>query len=204
MDEQHRFGVDQREALRAANPGIHLLVMSATPIPRSVAMTVFGDLDLTVLDGLPSGRRPVTTHVARMAQGPRIIARVWELIGEQVRAGHQAFVVCPKIDPTDPSPDAEEGDGASGLEDRRHDAAVEDMTPRLQAMPALQGTTVAGLHGRMAPREQDEVMGRFVRGDLDVLVATTVVEVGVDVPNATVMAVLDADAFGLSLSLIHI
>ncbi|SFV21087.1 ATP-dependent DNA helicase RecG [Micrococcus terreus] len=207
VDEQHRFGVDQREALRQANPGIHLLVMSATPIPRSVAMTVFGDLDLTVLEGLPSGRQPVATHVARMSHGPRVIARVWEVIAEQVAAGHQAFVVCPKIDPTDTLEDHAEpsapadpelsGDGG-GLEDRRHDASVEDMVPRLQGLPVLQGVSVAGLHGRMSPADQDEVMGGFVRGDLDVLVATTVVEVGVDVPNATVMAVLDADAFGLS------
>lgn len=202
VDEQHRFGVDQREALRSANPGIHLLVMSATPIPRSVAMTVFGDLDLTVLEGLPSGRQPVATHVARMAHGPRIITRVWELIAEQVHAGHQAFVVCPKIDPSDPGVEPEPTDqapgGPDGLEDRRHDAAVEEMLPRLRGLPALQGLTIERLHGRMSPAEQDDVMGRFARGQIDVLVATTVVEVGVDVPNATVMAILDADAFGLS------
>ncbi len=220
VDEQHRFGVDQREALRRANPGTHLLVMSATPIPRSVAMTVFGDLDLTLLPGLPSGRQPVTTHVARMAHGPRIIGRVWEVIAEQVAAGHQAFVVCPKIDPAeaggagaaDPGPDdgpAAEPRGASGAggaggaggaepRDRRHDAAVLDMLPRLQAIPALQGLRLAPLHGRQDPTEQAETMARFVAGEMDVLVATTVVEVGVDVPNATVMAVLDADAFGLS------
>ena len=202
VDEQHRFGVDQREALRQSNPGIHLLVMSATPIPRSVAMTVFGDLDLTVLEGLPSGRKPVVTHVARMAHGPRIIARVWELIAEQVHAGHQAFVVCPKIDPSDPGVDAEPSDqmpGVSGgLEDRRHDAAVEEMLPRLRGLTVLQGITIERLHGRMSPAEQDDVMQRFSRGQIDILVATTVVEVGVDVPNATVMAILDADAFGLS------
>ena len=202
VDEQHRFGVDQREALRSANPGIHLLVMSATPIPRSVAMTVFGDLDLTVLEGLPSGRQPVATHVARMAHGPRIIARVWELIAEQARAGHQAFVVCPKIDPSDPGMGPEPSDqrtgAAEGLEDRRHDAAVEEMVPRLRGLPVLQGLTIERLHGRMSPADQDDVMGRFARGQIDVLVATTVVEVGVDVPNATVMAILDADAFGLS------
>ncbi|QCU78368.1 ATP-dependent DNA helicase RecG [Citricoccus sp. SGAir0253] len=213
VDEQHRFGVDQREALRRANPGTHLLVMSATPIPRSVAMTVFGDLDLTVLPGLPSGRRPVATHLARMAHGPRIIARVWEVIAEQVAAGRQAFVVCPKIDPADAA-DADEGggdlagpDGADGGEgaggpaparDRRHDAAVEDMVPRLASLPALRGARVAGLHGRQDQQLQAETMARFVAGDVDVLVATTVVEVGVDVPNATVMAILDADAFGLS------
>ncbi|HRO93624.1 ATP-dependent DNA helicase RecG [Citricoccus sp.] len=200
VDEQHRFGVDQREALRRANPGTHLLVMSATPIPRSVAMTVFGDLDLTVLPGLPSGRQPVATHVARMAHGPRIIARVWEVIAEQVAAGHQAFVVCPKIDPTDAgAADEADGDGgAAASRDRRHDAAVEDMVPRLRELPALRGARIAGLHGRQDQQAQAEAMGRFVAGEVDVLVATTVIEVGVDVPNATVMAILDADAFGLS------
>ncbi len=188
VDEQHRFGVDQREALRRANPGTHLLVMSATPIPRSVAMTVFGDLDLTVLEGLPSGRQPVTTHVARMAHGPRVIGRVWELIAEHVAAGHQAFVVCPRIDPDDADPGH---------------ANVTEMAPRLEALPALAaarpgGARIGVVHGRMDQAEQDAAMQAFARGETDVLVATTVVEVGVDVPNATVMAVLDADDFGLS------
>ncbi|GAA1662744.1 ATP-dependent DNA helicase RecG [Citricoccus zhacaiensis] len=208
VDEQHRFGVDQREALRRENPGTHLLVMSATPIPRSVAMTVFGDLDLTLLPGLPSGRQPVVTHLARMAHGPRIIGRVWEVIAEQVAAGHQAFVVCPKIDPTDrrDNPDDPDGLGNPGgpdspdgtARDHRHDAAVEDMVPRLASLPVLQGVRIAGLHGRQDQQTQAETMSRFVAGDLDIVVATTVVEVGVDVPNATVMAILDADAFGLS------
>ena len=217
VDEQHRFGVDQREALRRENPGTHLLVMSATPIPRSVAMTVFGDLDLTLLPGLPSGRQPVATHLARMAHGPRIIGRVWEVIAEQVAAGHQAFVVCPKIDPTDrrdnaDNPDISEGhDGPTGpgspdspdssagtARDHRHDAAVEDMVPRLASLPVLEGLRIASLHGRQDQQTQAETMSRFVAGDLDILVATTVVEVGVDVPNATIMAILDADAFGLS------
>lgn len=183
VDEQHRFGVDQREALRRANPGTHLLVMSATPIPRSVAMTVFGDLDLSVLEGLPSGRQPVTTHVARMAHGPRVIGRVWELIAEHVAAGHQAFVVCPRIDPDDADPGH---------------ANVEEMTPRLRGLPALAGLRIDAVHGRMDQAEQDAAMQAFARGETDVLVATTVVEVGVDVPNATVMAILDADDFGLS------
>ncbi|MDY6055664.1 MAG: ATP-dependent DNA helicase RecG [Micrococcus sp.] len=183
VDEQHRFGVDQRQALRRANPGTHLLVMSATPIPRSVAMTVFGDLDLSVLRGLPSGRQPVATHVARMAHGPRVIARVWELIAEHVGAGRQAFVVCPRIDPDDADPGH---------------ANVVEMAPRLRALPVLAGIRIGEVHGRMDQAEQDEAMRGFARGEVDVLVATTVVEVGVDVPNATVMAVLDADDFGLS------
>ena len=205
VDEQHRFGVDQREALRRENPGTHLLVMSATPIPRSVAMTVFGDLDLTLLPGLPSGRQPVATHLARMAHGPRIIGRVWEVVAEQVAAGHQAFVVCPKIDPTDRRDNADNPDSPASIDspagmarDHRHDAAVEDMVPRLASLPVLQGARIAGLHGRQDQQTQAETMSRFVAGDLDILVATTVVEVGVDVPNATVMAILDADAFGLS------
>ena len=199
VDEQHRFGVDQRESLRRANPGTHLLVMSATPIPRSVAMTVFGDLDLTLLPGLPSGRQPVATHVARMAHGPRIIARVWEIIAEQAAAGHQAFVVCPKIEPGDPSdPGGQGGQGSQGARGDADAAAVQDMLPRLASIPALEGLRLAGLHGRQDQQTQAETMGRFVAGEVDVLVATTVVEVGVDVPNATVMAVLDADAFGLS------
>ncbi|WMY77057.1 ATP-dependent DNA helicase RecG [Citricoccus sp. I39-566] len=196
VDEQHRFGVDQRESLRRANPGTHLLVMSATPIPRSVAMTVFGDLDLTLLPGLPTGRQPVATHVARMAHGPRIIARVWEVIAEQAAAGHQAFVVCPKIEPGDPSDPA--GQGSQGGRGDADAAAVQDMLPRLASIPALRGLRLAGLHGRQDQQTQAETMGRFVAGEVDVLVSTTVVEVGVDVPNATVMAVLDADAFGLS------
>lgn len=183
VDEQHRFGVDQRQALREANPGTHLLVMSATPIPRSVAMTVFGDLDLTVLRGLPRGRQPVATHVARMAHGPRIIARVWELIAEHVAAGNQAFVVCPRIDP-DP-------------EDPAH-ANVEEMVRRLENLPALAGVRLDMVHGRMDQAEQEDAMRAFAAREKDVLVATTVVEVGVDVPNATVMAVLDAEDFGLS------
>lgn len=200
IDEQHRFGVDQREALRQSNPGTHMLVMSATPIPRSVAMTVFGDLDVTVLDGLPSGRKPVTTHVARMDHGPRIIGRVWEIIAEQIQAGHQAFVVCPKITPGLSATDANTDSSGPGLSltAPEHAAAVEDMVERMPQIPVLQGTRVAALHGQLDQPTQDEVMGRFVRGEIDILVATTVIEVGVDVPNATVMAVLDADAFGLS------
>ncbi|MGO1182514.1 MAG: ATP-dependent DNA helicase RecG [Micrococcaceae bacterium] len=200
IDEQHRFGVDQREALRESNPGTHMLVMSATPIPRSVAMTVFGDLDVTVLDGMPSGRKPVATHVARMDHGPRIIGRVWEIISEQVAAGHQAFVVCPKITPSQSATETNTDHGGAELSLTAPElaAAVEDMVERLPQIPSLTGLRVAALHGQMDQTKQDEAMGRFVRGEIDILVATTVIEVGVDVPNATVMAVLDADAFGLS------
>lgn len=201
VDEQHRFGVDQREALRQDNPGTHMLVMSATPIPRSVAMTVFGDLDITVLEGLPSGRQPVTTHVARMARGPRIIGRVWQIIAEQVGLGHQAFVVCPKITPADTVATAESNDtddAPAELTAAEHAASVEDMVTRLPNIPVLQGLRFDALHGGQDQATQDAAMDRFNRGETDVLVATTVIEVGVDVPNATVMAILDADAFGLS------
>lgn len=193
IDEQHRFGVDQREALRQANPGVHMLVMTATPIPRSVAMTVFGDLDVTVLEGLPSGRHPVTTHLARIAHGPRIIQRVWEIIGEEISAGHQAFVVCPKIDPSDTNL-GDTGDLSSDA----HAANVADISETLSAMPLFANATVATLHGRQDQATQDEIMGEFVAGQIDILVATTIIEVGVDVPNATVMAILDPEYFGLS------
>ena len=194
IDEQHRFGVDQREALRQANPGVHMLVMTATPIPRSVAMTVFGDLDVTVLTGLPSGRQPVTTHLARIAHGPRIINRVWEIIAEEVAAGHQAFVVCPKIDPTD-IPRSEDADDPSS---DAHAANVMDITETLDAMPLFANARIASLHGRQEQQTQDEIMGQFVDQKIDIIVATTIIEVGVDVPNATVMAILDPEYFGLS------
>src|SRR5699024_5826457 len=194
IDEQHRFGVAQREALRQANPGVHMLVMTATPIPRSVAMTVFGDLDVTVLTGLPSGRQPVTTHRARIAHGPRIINRVWEIIAEEIAAGHQAFVVCPKIDPTD-IPRSEDADDPSS---DAHAANVMDITETLDAMPLFANARIASLHGRQEQQTQDEIMGQFVDQKIDIIVATTIIEVGVDVPNATVMAILDPEYFGLS------
>lgn len=192
IDEQHRFGVDQREALRQANPGVHMLVMTATPIPRSVAMTVFGDLDVTVLEGLPSGRKPVTTYLARMAHGPRIIQRVWEIIAEEIAAGHQAFVVCPKIDPSDTAEDT--GDLTSDI----HAANVGEITATIQHLPVFANAAVESLHGRQDQQTQDEIMGEFVAGKIDILVATTIIEVGVDIPNATVMAILDPEYFGLS------
>lgn len=194
IDEQHRFGVDQREALRQDNPGVHMLVMTATPIPRSVAMTVFGDLDVTVLHGLPSGRHPVTTHLARMAHGPQIINRVWEIVAEELAAGHQAFVVCPKIDPGDMTT----ADDADDLSSDAHAANVMDITETLGEMPVFANARVASLHGRQDQHTQDEIMGQFVDGSIDILVATTIIEVGVDIPNATVMAILDPEYFGLS------
>ncbi|HWG93185.1 MAG TPA: ATP-dependent DNA helicase RecG [Mycobacteriales bacterium] len=186
VDEQHRFGVEQRDALRSkgAVPP-HVLVMTATPIPRTVAMTVYGDLETSTLTELPRGRSPISTFV--VGGSGRAFDRTWEKVREEVSAGHQAFVVCPRIG----------GDDAEPADDRRPAAAVEEVLPLLQAGP-LAGLRVEPLHGRMAPDAKDDVMRRFSAGEVDVLVATTVVEVGVDVPNATVMVVLDADRFGVS------
>src|SRR5690625_7365209 len=170
-----------------------MLVMTATPIPRSVAMTVFGDLDVTVLEGLPSGRQPVTPHLARLAHGPLISQRVWEILGAEIAAGHQAFVVCPKIDPSDTNLG-----GTGDLSSDAHAANVADISEALSAMPLFANATVATLPGRQDQATQDEIMGEFVAGQIDILVATTIIEVGVDVPNATVMAILDPEYFGLS------
>jgi ATP-dependent DNA helicase RecG len=189
VDEQHRFGVEQRDALRAkGSTPPHVLVMTATPIPRTIAMTVYGDLEVSTLSELPKGRSPIATHV--VGSGGRGLERTWEKVCEEVAAGRQAFVVCPRIGDAD-EPGAVDDSG------RRPAAAVEEVLPLLADGP-LSGVRVAALHGRMAPEAKDEVMGRFTRGELDVLVATTVIEVGVDVPNATVMVVLDADRFGVS------
>jgi ATP-dependent DNA helicase RecG len=186
VDEQHRFGVEQRDALRSkgATPP-HVLVMTATPIPRTVAMTVYGDLETSTLTELPRGRSPITTHV--VPGGGRAFGRTWEKVREEVAAGHQAFVVCPRIG----------GDDTEPADERRPAAAVEEVLPLLAGGP-LSGLRVEPLHGRMAPELKDDVMRRFAAGEVDVLVATTVVEVGVDVPNSTVMVVLDADRFGVS------
>ena len=202
VDEQHRFGVEQRAALtdKAGTPP-HVLVMTATPIPRTVAMTVFGDLETSVLAELPAGRAPIQTNVVPLADQPTWIDRVWQRVREEVEQGHQAYVVCPRI-----SGDAgEEGetdqldfdeDGAD-ITPRRPLAAVEDVHAELVAGP-LAGLRTAVLHGRMAPDDKDRTMRAFAAGDIDVLVSTTVIEVGVDVHNATTMVLLDADRFGVS------
>ena len=189
VDEQHRFGVEQRDALRAkgATPP-HVLVMTATPIPRTIAMTVYGDLEVSTLTELPKGRSPIATHVVPATARP--LERTWEKVREEVAAGHQAFVVCPRIGDADEVPAIDD-------QGRRPAAAVEHVLPRLAAGP-LAGLRVEALHGRMPPDEKDQAMRRFAHGEVDVLVATTVIEVGVDVPNATVMVVLDADRFGVS------
>ncbi|WP_029211943.1 ATP-dependent DNA helicase RecG [Arsenicicoccus bolidensis] len=233
VDEQHRFGVEQRDALRAkaARPP-HVLVMTATPIPRSVAMTVFGDMETAVLRELPAGRSPITTHVVRQGDGTWM-ARMWQVVADAVAAGRQAYVVCGRIGDSDspsgdetedgfvevgPSagagaasgPDGPDGAGGpGGIDDPG--GTDDDATPRppavsllqaydllLHATPQLQGVRFALLHGRLSGEEKDATMRRFAAGEIDVLVATTVIEVGVDVPNATVMVVLDADRFGIS------
>ncbi|MGW7266726.1 ATP-dependent DNA helicase RecG [Streptomyces sp. NPDC054842] len=196
VDEQHRFGVEQRDALRGkGKQPPHLLVMTATPIPRTVAMTVFGDLETSVLDQLPAGRSPIASHVVPAADKPHFLARAWERVREEVSNGHQAYVVCPRIG------DEEEGRAKKkSPEDdaeKRPPLAVLDIADQLAKGP-LRGLGVEVLHGRMPPDDKDAVMRRFAAGETDVLVATTVIEVGVNVPNATAMVIMDADRFGVS------
>ena len=209
IDEQHRFGVEQRAALTAKSRDgsrPHVLVMTATPIPRTVAMTVFGDLDVSTLSELPQGRAPITSHVVPAVERPDLLARVWTRVREEVESGHQVYVVAPRI-----------GDGSTGSSDedvdepddssqttsaRRPPIAVLDLAPMLSDGP-LAGLRVAVLHGRLPSDEKDDIMRRFAAGPsssdgIDVLIATTVIEVGVDVPNSTVMVIMDADRFGVS------
>jgi ATP-dependent DNA helicase RecG len=196
VDEQHRFGVEQRDALRAkAGQPPHLLVMTATPIPRTVAMTVFGDLETSVLHQLPAGRSPIATHVVPAADKPHFLARAWERVREEVEGGHQAYVVCPRIGDEEDAKDGGKKQPDDG--ERRPALAVLEIAEQLAAGP-LAGLRVEVLHGRMAPDAKDDVMRRFTAGAVDVLVATTVIEVGVNVPNATAMVIMDADRFGVS------
>ena len=181
VDEQHRFGVEQRAALRAKTVGgavPDMLVMTATPIPRTAAMTVYGDLDVSVLDELPPGRTPIVT---RWANGPLLEAEVWAEVRATVGEGRQAYVVCPLI----------------GESEKLEVASAEETFERL-ANDELAGLRLGLLHGRLSSAEKEATMSAFRSGDLDVLVATTVIEVGVDVPNATVMVILDADRFGIA------
>ncbi|MFD8351754.1 ATP-dependent DNA helicase RecG [Streptomyces coelicoflavus] len=201
VDEQHRFGVEQRDALRGkGKQPPHLLVMTATPIPRTVAMTVFGDLETSVLDQLPAGRSPIASHVVPAADKPHFLARAWERVREEVSNGHQAYVVCPRIgdEDDDPRKGAKQSkQPPEGDADKRPPLAVLDVAEGLAKGP-LQGLKVEVLHGRMQPDDKDAVMRRFAAGETDVLVATTVIEVGVNVPNATAMVIMDADRFGVS------
>ncbi|MGW7279779.1 ATP-dependent DNA helicase RecG [Streptomyces sp. NPDC054844] len=198
VDEQHRFGVEQRDALRGkGKQPPHLLVMTATPIPRTVAMTVFGDLETSVLDQLPAGRSPIASHVVPAADKPHFLARAWERVREEVSGGHQAYVVCPRIGDEDDAPKKGSQKPPEGDAEKRPPLAVLDVAEQLAKGP-LQGLKVEVLHGRMQPDDKDAVMRRFAAGETDVLVATTVIEVGVNVPNATAMVIMDADRFGVS------
>ncbi len=195
VDEQHRFGVEQRDALKskATNPP-HLLVMTATPIPRTVAMTVFGDLDVSTLRELPLGRQPITTHVVPVLEKPGFLERAWERIKEEVSQGHQAYIVAPRIaagTSEDSDMDFLMGETSTEI------ASVEELGPLLSG-GALQGVKVAPLHGRQSAELKDSTMQAFANKEIDVLISTTVIEVGVDVPNATVMVIMDADRFGVS------
>ncbi len=234
IDEQHRFGVEQRDALRAkaADNRPHVLVMTATPIPRTVAMTVYGDLETSTLTELPAGRSAIATHVVPAADKPRFLERAWERVREEVGRGQQAYVVCPRIGDAADGGDAGDSDGAGdsggaadsgdavdygdagdlrdgspgdrdaiprgvGAGGRRQPLAVLDVAATLEAGP-LAGLRIGILHGRLHPEDKDRVMREFSAGAIDVLVATSVIEVGVDVPNATVMVVMDAERFGVS------
>jgi ATP-dependent DNA helicase RecG len=206
VDEQHRFGVEQRAALSGkADKPPHVLVMTATPIPRTVAMTVFGDLDTSTLSELPAGRGEVQTSVVPVRARPAWLERAWQRIREEVAAGRQAYVVCSRIG-DEPPGSADDGEppaqrpttvGATATDDGPEVRAVEELADELAAGP-LQGLRLARLHGRMAPDDKEQVMRAFAAGDIDVLVSTTVIEVGVDVPNARVMVIMDADRFGVS------
>lgn len=225
VDEQHRFGVEQRDSLRGTDGALpHRLVMTATPIPRTVAMTVFGDLDVSVLDTLPAGRQKISTHVVPLAEKPAWASRLWRRAREEIDAGHQVYVVVPKIGEDGDS--LEEGAaffGASSLngagtgagagnsaqgyfgqggsassEGKVQLTSVASMYSYLSAEDALVGVRIGTLHGRMDPAEKTAVMTAFERGEIDLLISTTVIEVGVNVPNATLMIIMDADRFGIS------
>lgn len=183
IDEQHRFGVEQREKLRLKGKlSPHVLTMTATPIPRTLAVTVFGDMTVSSLTELPAGRKEIDSHVVR-AGDKALVARVWTRVAEEIDKGHQAFVVCPKIDESDK---------------QQSGASVEKTTAQLRENPALKNLRIQSLHGRMDSEEKARIMLEFSAGEIDLLVSTTVIEVGVDVPNATVMVILDADNFGIS------
>ncbi|MEU6859083.1 ATP-dependent DNA helicase RecG [Glycomyces sp. NPDC046736] len=187
VDEQHRFGVEQRDTLRAkAGRPPHTLVMTATPIPRTVAMTVYGDLETSRLTELPAGRSPIATHVVPYTD-QRWMQRTWDRVREEVAAGRQAYVVCPRVGDTEPKTEG----------DRRPPLAVIEVIEQLREGP-LQGLRLGLLHGRLDADEKDRVMRAYAAGEVDVLVATTVIEVGVNVPNATAMVILDAERFGIS------
>jgi ATP-dependent DNA helicase RecG len=203
VDEQHRFGVEQRDALRARaldGTSPHVLVMTATPIPRTVAMTVYGDLEVSALRELPCDRSPISTTVVPVGEKPSWLNRVWRRITEEVTAGRQAYVVCPRIGGADAAGEDAVGDVSgeqAGEDGGRPPLAVLEVAPQLAEGPLAQ-LRLGILHGRAPGEEKDAVMRSFAAGEIDVLVATTVVEVGVDVPNATIMVIMDAHRFGIS------
>ncbi len=200
VDEQHRFGVDQREALRLkAGTPPHVLVLTATPIPRTVAMTVFGDLDVSTIAELPAGRQGIESFVVPLADRPGWERRIWERAAEEISKGHQVFVVCPAISGKDAEDDGEglEVDDA-GAGPATPTASVESIAAQVRADPLFAESRIGVLHGRLPGDAKDEIMGAFADGSLDLIVATTVIEVGVDVPNASAMVILDADRFGVS------
>ncbi|HWI30520.1 MAG TPA: ATP-dependent DNA helicase RecG [Microbacterium sp.] len=198
VDEQHRFGVEQRETLRGKGSSPHALVLTATPIPRTVAMTVFGDLDVSTIRTMPSGRAGIQTFVAPVAEKPGWFGRVWERAAEEVSKGHQVFVVCPAIDAEAGARDADAEAPPVEGEAPKAQWGVVQVADVLSRHPLFSGLRVAILHGKLPSDEKDSVMQSFSRGEIDVLVATTVIEVGVDVPNASTMIILDADRFGVS------
>ena len=198
VDEQHRFGVEQRDRLRAKAPdGVtpHLLVMTATPIPRTVALAVYGDLEISTLRELPRGRQPIATNTIFINQKPTWLERAWARIAEEVRAGRQAYVVASRIDEDD-NPGNTKGK-KTAKEQGPPPITVVELLARLQRGP-LAGLRLGLMHGRLPSDEKDAVMAAFRAGEIDVMVCTTVIEVGVDVPNATIMVVMDADRFGIS------
>ena len=202
VDEQHRFGVEQRDALRMkAKQPPHLLVMTATPIPRTVAMTVFGDLDISTLKELPKGRVAITTHVIPVLEKPHFLDRAWQRVREEVDKGHQVYIVAPRIANPNKKLTAREIAAAQLLGEEFMDgepmSAVEELAPEL-ASGSLAGLKIAVLHGRLSSDAKEQTMQAFAAAQIQVLVATTVIEVGVDVPNATMMVIMDADRFGVS------
>lgn len=193
VDEQHRFGVEQREALRlkgAVPP--HVLVLTATPIPRTVAMTVFGDLDVSTISELPAGRAGIQSFVVPILEKPVWGTRVWQRLAEELEQGRQAFIVCPTISPK------EQEEGETLEADAPATTSVEVLLAELRRNPLLASARIEPLHGRMPSDQKDATMRAFAAAEIDVLVATTVIEVGVDVPNASAMVVMDADRFGVS------
>lgn len=191
IDEQHRFGVMQREAIKQKGKKTpHVLTMTATPIPRTIAITAFGDLDVSTLRELPQGRKPIETFVVPL-DNPALVSRVWQRVAEEVGKGRQAFVVCPRIDGKEYEDNLQETAGVPA-------AAATEVFESLKKNPALTGLRISLMHGRLSTDEKQSVMTSFSAGETDILVSTTVIEVGVNVPNATTMVVLDADRFGIS------